>query len=315
VPNPTNAANCNGPGGNGGCTGTIPSSGTYRGYICPSMDNGRVNSRRSGIYYNGCYDSVAATRNVCTGWGCDCDGYSNCSCSGSGSSKVCTQSGYNHTWIKNARSTFNGCVNDRGTSTAPGTSAGYDQKVDAPGASADTKFSAEQYGYCAPAMKGLGYDWTAMNSMVDSLYPAGSTNQPIGLVWGWQSLVGGGPLTAPAKDANYKYQEIVILLSDGLNTQDRWYGNGSSTSTAVDNRMYASGGAGTCKNIKDSGVIIYTVHVNTDGDPMSTLLQNCASPDTAEPKGPKFFHLTSASQIVTTFNTIGTNLNKLRIAY
>ena len=66
-----------------------------------------------------------------------------------------------------------------------------------------------------------------MKTLVDGLYPAGSTNQPIGLVWGWQSLVGGGPFTMPAKDANYTYREVIILLSDGINTQDRWYGNGS----------------------------------------------------------------------------------------
>jgi len=48
--------------------------------------------------------------------------------------------------------------------------------------------------------------------------------------------------------------------------------------------------------------------VNTGGDPTSTLLQNCATDST------KFFLLTSASQIITTFNTIGTNLTKLRIA-
>ena len=74
-----------------------------------------------------------------------------------------------------------------------------------------------------------------------------------------------------------------------------------------------SGGAGTCKNIKDSGVVLFTVHVNTDGDPMSTLLQNCASPNSVEPKGPKFFHLTSAAD-GHTFKLIGTNLARLRIA-
>jgi hypothetical protein len=37
-------------------------------------------------------------------------------------------------------------------------------------------------------------------------------------------------------------------------------------------------------------------------------LQNCASDAT------KFFHLTSANQMVATFNQIGTNLAKLRIA-
>jgi hypothetical protein len=66
-----------------------------------------------------------------------------------------------------------------------------------------------------------------MNNLVDQMTPAGpSTNQPIGLAWAWQSLVGGGNLIVPAKDPNYTYTDVIVLMSDGLNTQDRWYGNG-----------------------------------------------------------------------------------------
>ena len=72
--------------------------------------------------------------------------------------------------------------------------------------------------------------------------------------------------------------------------------------------MNDSTGKGTCANIKAGGITIYTIQVNTAGDPTSTLLQNCASDST------KFFLLTSASEIVTTFNAIGTNLTKLRVA-
>jgi hypothetical protein len=206
---------------------------------------------------------------------------------------------------------WNGCVTDRGTFAAPGTTADYDQKVDAPIAgNAASLFQAEQYSKCPVEMKGLSYDWAAMNTLVDSMTANGTTNQPIGLVWAWQSLVGGGALTMPPMDPNYPYNKIIILMSDGLNTQDRWYGTGGgSVSTPVDNRMYNTGnGEGTCKNIKDAGITIYTVQVNTDGDPVSTLLQNCAS------GADKFFHLTSANQMVATFNQIGTNLAKLRIA-
>ena len=147
-----------------------------------------------------------------------------------------------------------------------------------------------------------------MSGQVDSLYPEGATNQPIGLVWGWQSLVGGGPLSAPAKNSNYTYVGAIILLSDGLNTLDRWYGYGSSTNVSVDARMYDPSGNGTCANIKATGVTIYTVQVNTGGDPTSLLLKNCASaPD-------KFYLLTSASQIITAFTQIGTNLSQLRVA-
>jgi hypothetical protein len=147
-----------------------------------------------------------------------------------------------------------------------------------------------------------------MTSLVNNMSPNGSTNQPIGLVWGWMSLAGGGPMTVPPMDSNYDYKQIIILLTDGLNTQDRWYGNGSSTSTSVDYRMVDSSGNGTCANIKAAGITLYTIQVNTGNDPTSTMLQNCASDSS------KFFLLTTADQIVTTFQQIGTNLTQLRVA-
>jgi hypothetical protein len=306
-----------GPANDSPTTSTIPSSGAYSGYICPDVDGGNKNANKIGLYYNGCYDSVptttTSTNTVCSGWSCSCGSRSNCTCTGSGFSKVCKQTittvgePYTHNWLKNDHSTWNGCVTDRGTAAAP--SQDYDRLVTAPSTSITaTLFPAEQNSYCSPAIKGLSYDWSAMKTQVDSLYPLGATNQPIGLVWGWQSLVGGGPLTAPAKDPSYTYTDVIILLSDGLNTQDRWYGNGSSTSTSVDARMYDSSGNGTCANIKAAGILIYTIQVNTGGDATSALLRNCAS------STDKFYLLTSANQIITTFNTIGTNLTQLRIA-
>ena len=166
-------------------------------------------------------------------------------------------------------------------------------------------FPAEQYGACPAAVMGLNFNWTAMTTLVTNMVANGNTNQPIGLQWGWQSLVGGGPFSVPAMDPNYVYTQVIILLSDGLNTQDRWYTDQSS----IDKRMYdPSTGNGTCHNIKAAGVQIYTIQVNTGGDPTSTLLQHCATDSS------KFFLLTSADQILTTFESIGTNLTKLRVA-
>jgi Flp pilus assembly protein TadG len=228
--------------------------------------------------------------------------------------QTCSGWGWNYTCTTKNHNTWTGCVTDRGPSNAPGTST-WDQVATPPDSTANSKWPAEQYNACPVAMKGLTYDWTALNDLVDSMQPNGATNQPIGLVWAWQSLVGGGPLTAPAKDSNYQYSDIIILMSDGLNTQNRWAGNGSSTSTAVDNRMYQTGnGTGTCANIKQAGITIYTIHVNTDGDPTSTLLQNCAGSKDKMYDVSKFFTVTSASGIAKVFNEIGTNLTQLRVA-
>lgn len=210
---------------------------------------------------------------------------------------------------------WNGCVTDRGGTNGP-TSQNYDQKITAPGSSSDSKFPADQDDNCPAKIMGLSYNWTAMNNLVDDMSPAGSTNQPIGLVWAWQSLVGGGPLTAPAKDANYTYTDVIVLMSDGLNTENRWYGNGYSVSTDFDKRMYDanSNGSGTCANIKNAGVTIYTIHVNTGGDPLSTLLQNCAGGPDKFSDPSKFFMVTNSSGLGSVFSAIGTNLTKLRVA-
>ena len=213
------------------------------------------------------------------------------------------------TWTPNKHSTWNGCVMDRGDSTGPD-AGNYDTNVAAPSASTPaTLLPAEQYGTCPQAAMGLSYDWTTMTALVGNMVAGGTTNQAIGLALGWMSLVGGGPFTAPPMDPNYKYTQVIVLLTDGLNTQDRWYGDGSNVSTQVDARQQI-----TCKNINASGITLYTVQVNTGGDPTSTLLQNCAGSPGKYPDPGKFFLLTSASEIITTFNQIGTNLSQLRIA-
>jgi hypothetical protein len=151
---------------------------------------------------------------------------------------------------------------------------------------------------------GLSYDWTALNAKVDAMSPNGNTNQAIGLAWAWQSLT-QSPFTIPVKDPNYQYKDIIILLTDGLNTQDRWY----NTASNIDARQSIA-----CNNINAAGITLYTVQVNTGGDPTSALLQNCAGSPGKYPDSNKFFLLTSSTQIITTFDTIGTSLQKLYLA-
>jgi len=152
--------------------------------------------------------------------------------------------------------------------------------------------------------------------MITAMQPTGGTDQPIGMAWGWQTLQQTSPMNAPAEDPNYSYVHAIILLSDGLNTEDRWpaYGNGSQQfSGQIDNRQKA-----LCDNIKavldpktgKSVYTIYTVQVNTSipADATSSVLQYCAT------DASKFFLLYSANQVITTFNTIGTSLSQLRVA-
>ena len=130
------------------------------------------------------------------------------------------------------------------------------------------------------------------------------------MAWAWLSLQTGAPLNTPAKDADYKYTDAIILLSDGLNTMDRWpaYGNGQTQFNGqIDARQKL-----LCDNIRASATntsrtVIYTIQVNTDGDPESSILRYCAD-------GGNFFATTTASGISSAFAQIGSSLSKLRIA-
>jgi Flp pilus assembly protein TadG len=289
-------------------TSNIPSSGTYSGYICPSVD------ANSHSLYNGCWTSTAPTTPAvfCTGSSCSCNGAnSTCTCSGSFSSKSCKQSTYTHTWVANAQSTWTGCITDR---TQPN-----DTTLIAP-TTAATMFPANQYyengqAYCAtnnssrlqPIMP-LSYDWTALKATISAMQPTGGTDQAIGLAWAWQSLSQNAPLNTPAEDPNYTYKKAIILLSDGLNTEDRWPANGDGSTQfngSIDARQRIM-----CDNIKAAGITIYTIQVDTSSppDPVSTVLSYCAS------GSQNFYMLYSASQVVTAFNSIGTSLSKLRVA-
>ena len=230
--------------------------------------------------------------------------YGTCSGGGWGSSgnytqALCKAAGGNWSaYSSSQRKSWSGCVTDRGGKNGP-TGKNYDTNVTAPGSSSSSKYPAVDYSQCPQEAMGLSYSWSSMATLINNMSPNGSTNQNIGLEVGWMSLVGGGPFSVPPTNPGYTYTNIIVLFTDGLNTEDRWYTDQSS----IDARQTM-----TCNNIQAAGITLYTVQISTDGTPVSSLLQNCATDST------KFYYLTSSSQLVTTFSQIGTNLTNLRLA-
>jgi Flp pilus assembly protein TadG len=156
--------------------------------------------------------------------------------------------------------------------------------------------------YMGPILP-LTYNWTTLKDAIGKLQPTGNTNQGIGLAWGWLTLgVGKVPFNAPAKDTdNYDYTDAIVLLSDGLNTQNRW----TSDPAKIDDRE-----AKMCDAAKKppNNITIYTVQVNTGGDATSEVLKNCAS------SADKFYLITDPDKTVSVFNSIGQSLSKLRVS-
>ena len=137
--------------------------------------------------------------------------------------------------------------------------------------------------------------FTNLNNKVDAMQAAGNTNVTIGLVWGWHALTSSLPLPEGSDPAPDK-DKVIVLLTDGDNTQNRW----SSSSSSIDPRT-----ALACANAKAANIKIYTVRV-IDGD--ATLLKNCASKPTM------YYDVQQASQLNAVFSSIAQNLANLRIA-
>lgn len=141
----------------------------------------------------------------------------------------------------------------------------------------------------------LTNDWNALQARVDQMTPNGNTNVTIGLTWAWHALTTNLPLkeaSAPKTDLD----KVIILLTDGENTRNRWTGNQSQ----IDNRTKTA-----CTNVKAAGIKLYTIRV-IDGN--ASLLRNCATETSM------YYDVQSASQLNMVFTTIANSLASLRLS-
>lgn len=242
---------------------------------------GSSNYNKSWIKWSGQSDTWDENNGTCTGF--------------SGGSTPKTKSkclNKDGDWTPKNHTTWNGCIADRDQN--------YDTLSTAPNQAVQaTLFPADQATACPAQIMPLSYDWTALKDKVDEMQPAGNTNQGIGMAWGWLSLLQQEPFNAPAEDANFKYTKVVVLMSDGDNTENRFTTNQSQ----IDARQRL-----LCDNAKAAGIQIYTIQVNTNNDNTSSVMSYCASGSS------NYFATTSASGISSAFSSIGASLSKLRIA-
>jgi len=258
--------------------------------------------------YGSC-TSKYTTKNACQAGGDTWSNFSN-SCKSTKTLKsACVAGG--HTWNASNVNSWTGCVTDRTQS--------YDVTKTVPDtATPNTLFLAQNYSDCRASLLPMISAYTATESdsstdpatlkgRINTLDAQGGTNQAIGMFWAWMTLQATAPLTTPAKDPLYKYTDAIVLLSDGLNTLDRWYGNGQDPEPKIDARQQL-----LCDNIttKTNGIpetYIYTIQVNTGGDAESAILKSCGSTG-------GFFSTTTAAGIAAAFQQIGASLTKLRVA-
>jgi hypothetical protein len=159
---------------------------------------------------------------------------------------------------------------------------------------ANSYYPAADCGSLAKAVP-LTSDWVALEGMVDSMTPAGTTNVTIGAMWAWSALTANEPFT-DAKPVRPDVDKVIILLTDGLNTQNRF----TTVPSQIDART-----AAVCDNIKKASIKMFVVRV-IEGN--TALLQGCASTPNM------YYDVQVASQLKDVFASIASSLSGARLS-
>ena len=184
---------------------------------------------------------------------------------------------------------WTGCVIDRQQS--------YDVTSDAPvKTNVNTLYPAAK---CAtnsllPIMD-LTTDVAAVRTYAAKMTPAGNTNVTIGIQWGMEVLSPTAPFTSGAQFTDKTINKYMIILTDGMNTQNRW----SKSNSEITARMSLA-----CENAKKLGITVFTVRLEA-GD--SAALQSCAS------NVGYYYNLSSSNEISGTLGSIMKSIKKIRL--
>ena len=184
---------------------------------------------------------------------------------------------------------WSGCVIDR---TQP-----YDTTSDAPtSGNAATLYPASK---CAmnsllPIMD-LTTDIAGARTYAQKMTPDGNTNITIGIQWGMEVLSPTAPFTNGAQFTDKTVNKYMIVLTDGLNTQNRW----TTKSTDIDART-----ALACTAAKNLGITVFTVRLEQGN---SAMLQACAS------QSSYYYNLSNSSQISGALGSIMKSIKKVRL--
>lgn len=143
-------------------------------------------------------------------------------------------------------------------------------------------------------MAPLTTDLDLVRSRVNAMTPTGNTNVTIGLTTGLATLRSDSPFGA-ASSNQPGVRKILILLTDGDNTMNRW----SSNQGDIDARLSSA-----CAQARGGAVQVFTIRV-IQGN--ASLLRSCASQPSM------YYDVNNASQLQQVFRDILDKIDNIRI--
>lgn len=195
-----------------------------------------------------------------------------------------------------SRTAWQGCVADRDT--------GYSNSINP--VSIPVVKSLYPMTNCAdgvaPVMP-LTANFSNLHKRIDEMNASGMTNITLGAQWGYEMLSGNAPFSEASGGDNV--ERIMILLTDGNNTQDRWgaweESRMNKDTKAMCDAIVERGVAESARKLK---IRLYTVLVIDGNEP---LLKSCASSPSM------FTKVNKASELEGVFKKIAEEIGQIRL--
>ena len=132
---------------------------------------------------------------------------------------------------------------------------------------------------------------------------------PSGLLWGWNMLTPEQPLDKAVSKATAEQlglRKVLVLMTDGKNSV-MVNSTGTNFTAATDATAVNKLTSDLCTNIKNDGIIIYTVNFAVADAATNSMLKNCASEPTY------YYTASNADQLAAAFDRIGKSLRPVRL--
>tara|TARA_Y100001960_G_C14470973_1_gene726858 strand:- start:64 stop:483 length:420 start_codon:yes stop_codon:yes gene_type:complete len=134
----------------------------------------------------------------------------------------------------------------------------------------------------------------------------GFTHINLGAVWAWRLISPGPPFTEGTQFNDENFNKAVIIMTDGSNVQGDRFGSaydGNVSAGQLNFRLRT-----VCERMRDLGIRVYTIAFGNLSTSTRTLMRDCAGVDT------RFFQSPNAADLQEAFQSIGTELSKLRVS-
>lgn len=156
----------------------------------------------------------------------------------------------------------------------------------------------------------LTNDKTDLLASIKTLKAEGNTYGNIGMVWGYRLISPDFPFREAEPWSNEDWKKAIILMTDGVNQMHSYYSaHGPTAGSGITNRELDNRMLDVCEEMKDKGILVYTITFDKDVDRNTKkLYEDCATQPSM------WYDAPNSDRLLEVYLTIAKELSNLHLS-